>query len=303
MSNPLISVVLPTKDRVHTVMEAIRSVLAQTYTRLELIVVNDGSTDDTQVALGTMTDDRIRVVFLPESRGASGARNAGIELAQGEWIAFHDSDDLWLADKLRQQLEYAAAHPGCVGVYTSYWRNDGRRREALPRPGPGVDGDVLARVARGNFISTQTLMVRADVLRRLGGFDPDFSALNDWDLVLRLAQLGPIHWVREPLVEYRLQADSLTVSSDTFIQDYHRILDKHRALVAPDARRAAWHWAVMGNRLCREGHRPAGREFLSRAWRLRPLDLRYAGVWILSWLPASFFRILTRAYGNLRSIT
>ena len=303
MSDPLISVVLPTHNRAPLVVAAVHSITQQTWRNLEVLVVDDASTDDTAQVLNDVTDPRVRQVRLEQPHGASGARNAGIELAQGEWIAFQDSDDLWLADKLRQQLECAVAHPGCVGVYTSYWRDDGQRREVRPRPGPGLDGDVLARLARGNFISTQTLMVRADALRRLGGFDPDFVALNDWDLVLRLAQLGPIQWVREPLVEYRLQADSLTVSPDKFTQNYQRILKKHRALVAPDARRAAWHWAVMGNRLCREGHRPAGREFLSRAWRLRPFDLRYAGAWILSWLPASFFRTLTRAYGNLRSIT
>ena len=301
MSDPLVSVILPTRNRAHSVLAALASVLQQTWRNLEVLVVDDASTDGTAEVLNAETDPRVRYVRLEQPHGASGARNAGIAAAQGEWIAFQDSDDLWLPDKLRRQLECAAAHPDCVGVYTSYWRDDGQSREVRPRPGPGLDGDVLARLTRGNFITTQTLMVRADVARSLGGFDPKFLALNDWDLVLRLAQLGPIHWVPEPLVEYRLQPDSLTTSPEKFIQSYQGILEKHRTLVAPDARRAAWHWAVMGNRLCREGHRPAGREYLGRAWRLRPFDLRYAGAWFLSWLPPALFRMLTRAYGNLRS--
>lgn len=301
MNDPLISVILPTRNRAHSVSAALTSILQQTWPNLEVLVVDDASTDGTAEVLSDVTDPRVRYVRLEQPHGASGARNAGIAAAQGEWMAFQDSDDLWLPDKLRQQLACAAAHPDCVGVYTSYWRDDGQNRDALPRPGPGLDGDVLARLTRGNFITTQTLMVRADALRRLGGFDPTLSALNDWDLVLRLAQLGPIHWVQAPLVEYRLQPDSLTASPDTFIQSYQRILEKHRALVVPDARRAAWHWAVMGNRLCREGHRSAGRKFMSRAWRLCPFDFRYAGAWFLSWLPPSLFRMLTRAYGNLHS--
>ena len=303
MSGPLISVILPTRNRAHSLLAALASVLQQTWRNLEVLVVDDASTDGTAEVLQDVTDPRVRYVRLEQPHGASGARNAGIAAAQGEWIAFQDSDDLWLPDKLRQQQECAAAHPGGVGVYTSYWRDDGQSRETLPHPGPGLDGDVLARLTRGNFITTQTLMVRADVLHRLGGFDPEFLALNDWDLVLRLAQLGPIHWVPEPLVEYRLQPDSLTTSPEKFIQSYQGILEKHRTLVAPDARRAAWHWAVMGNRLCREGHRPAGRKFMSQAWHLRPFDLRYAGAWFLSWLPSALFRMLTRAYGNLRSTT
>ena len=301
MTAPLVSVVLPTKNRARTVGAAVRSVLGQTHSRLELIVVDDGSTDDTRAVLEALGDARLRILPLPESRGASGARNAGIAAAQGEWIAFQDSDDLWLPEKLRKQVECAAAHPDGVAVYTSYWRDDGATRVALPRPGPGLDGDVLPRLARGNFITTQTLMVRADVARRLGGFDLAFSALNDWEYALRLAPLGPIHWVPEPLVEYHLQPDSLTKSPGRFIRNYARLIKKHRALLAPDARAEAWHWATMGNRLCREGHRGWGREVLGRAWRLRPLDPRYAGAWLLSWLPARIFRILTQAYGKFHS--
>lgn len=301
MRDPLISIVLPTKDRAHVVSEAIRSVLDQTDVRLELIVVDDASTDGTRAVLDAMKDERIRVVSLPSSRGASGARNAGIELARGDWIAFQDSDDRWMPDKLRKQMECALAHPGCVAVYTSYWRNDGTVREVRPRPGPGLDGDVLPRLVRANFITTQTLLVRKEPAREIGGFDLALSALNDWEYAIRLARRGRIQWVSEPLAEYRLQADSLSVSLDRFVGDYRHILEKHRALMCPDHASEAWHEATIGNRLCREGDRRRGRGFLARAWRVQPFDSRYAGAWFFSWLPSPAYRMLAQAYAALRS--
>lgn len=301
MTEPLVSVILPTKNRARMVREAIQSVLAQSYSRLELIVVDDGSTDDTPATLAARVDERIRVLSLPESRGASGARNAGIEAAKGAWIAFQDSDDLWLPDKLRKQVDCALAHPDCVAVYTSYWRNDGSAREVLPRPGPGLDGAVLPRLARGNFITTQTLMVRADVARSAGGFDVSLSALNDWDFALRIAQAGAIRWVPEPLVEYRLQVDSLTASQDVFVENYLQILEKHPDILVPNARAEAWHWATIGGRLCREGNHRRGRDFLGRAWCRRLFDYRYAAAWILSCLPPSIFRTISRCHAKFRS--
>jgi len=301
MTMPLVSVVLPTKNRARTVGAAARSVLGQTHSRLELIVVDDGSTDDTRTVLEALGDGRLRLLALPESRGASGARNVGIEAARGDWIAFQDSDDRWMPDKLRRQVECALAHPGCIAVYTSYWRNDGTVREVRPCPEPGLDGDVLPRLARGNFITTQTLMVRADVVRSLGGFDGNLLALNDWDFVLRLAPHGPVHWVPEPLVDYRLQSDSLTASTDRFIRSYLHILDKHRDILMPDARAEAWHRATIGSRLCREGDRKRGREQLALAWRMQPFDPRYAGACFFSWLPSPAYRTLARVYAAIRS--
>lgn len=301
MKTPLVSVVLPTKNRAHTLREAVQSVLMQAYPRMELIVVDDGSTDGTPGILQSLDDGRLRILSLRTSRGSSGARNAGIGAARGEWIAFQDSDDVWKPDKLQRQVECAAAHPGCVAVYSSYWRDDGKTRSVMPRPRPGLDGHILADLARGNFITTQALMVRADMARRLGGFDTAFFALDDWEFALRLAQQGPIHWVTEPLVEYRLQPDSITMSHGRFVTNYRRMMEKHRSILAPNAHMEAWHWATMGSRLCREGRRGRGRAFLARAWRLSPLDPRYAGAWLLSWFPSSVFHAMTQAYGRAQS--
>ncbi|MGA7301658.1 MAG: glycosyltransferase family A protein, partial [Candidatus Sulfotelmatobacter sp.] len=118
MKNPKVSVVIPTYNRAGTVPRAIESVLAQTFTDLEVIVVDDGSSDDTGKVLGEMFGERIRY-FAQVNQGASIARNRGIEEARGEWIAFLDSDDLWEKEKLEWQLKALEQFaPQCCGCYT-----------------------------------------------------------------------------------------------------------------------------------------------------------------------------------------
>lgn len=300
MSGPLVSVILPTRNRAAALRRSALSVLNQSYDRLELIVVDDASADGTAEAVRSLADGRLRYIALETSRGCGGARNAGLPLAKGAWIAFQDSDDLWHPDKLRRQVEAAAAMPGrFVAVYTSYWRIAGASRKRLPKPGPGLEGDVQARLARGNFVTFQTFMIRADTVRAVGEFDEHLSALEDWDYALRAARLGAFLWIREPLVEYRLGEDSLTVSPDRFVENYRYLMEKHRATLLADPAAEAWHWAVIGNRLCRDGSRGRGRPYLRLAWRLRPFDARYAGAWACSFLCGPFYRRMTRMYGAL----
>lgn len=296
-----VSVVLPVRNRAHLIEESIRSILGQTWTDFELVVVDDASEDGTgQILLRLAEEDaRIHVVRRPERGGAGGARNDGITAARGEWIAFQDSDDRWHPDKLEKQLAFAeAAAPDTVAVYTSYWRNEDDRRERMPRVPGNPNGLLLERLALGNFITTQTLMARRAVLQELGGFDSRMRALEDWELCLRLAAQGRMLHLDEPLVDYHLQADSLTASRELFVESYEYIMDKHREIVCPTARQTAWHWAVMGNQLCRMNSRPQGRAYLWRAWKSAPLNWRVAGAWGLSFLPAPVFRKLTEAYAR-----
>ncbi len=280
---PFVSVIIPTHNREPTILDSIQSVLNQTYPHFELLVVDDGSTDGSVERIAEVRDDRLRLIPLPVSQGSSAARNAGLQEARAPWVAFQDSDDLWLPEKLETQCAVVRELPeSFVGSYTSYWRICGNRRQELPRPRAGLDGSVLAELSRGNFISTQTLMVRTRTAREIGGFDVHLSALNDWDFVLRLAGEGDMRWVRKVLVEYRLQQDSLSVSLCRFLQNYQRILDKHASLMTSSPAAAAWHWAVMGNRLCREGAVRSGRKLLRKAWSLQPWDLRYAGAHLFS---------------------
>lgn len=297
---PYISIVLPVKNRAGIIGESIQSVLDQTYHDFELIVVDDASTDATPKMVEAFEDPRIKLIRLPESRGASGARNAGIQEVRGAWIAFQDSDDLWLPEKLAQQFQAVkAAGSGCVGVYCSYRRVAPEGMEILPKPGPGLSGAVLPRLLKGNFITTQTFVVRKDAVDAVGEFDSNLGALNDWDFAVRVAQQGDILWVQNPLVVYRVQPDSLSVSLDRFEHDYLYMLEKHHHLMAKKRKDRAWHYAVIGMRMCRDGAQKKGLAYLRKAASCYPVDLRYVACWLLAFMPGGVLSYFSRLYQNI----
>jgi glycosyltransferase involved in cell wall biosynthesis len=211
--NPKVSVVIPTYNRAATVRKGIESVLAQTVTDLEVIVVDDGSSDDTQKILGETFGDRIRYYAQP-NKGASVARNKGITEARGEWIAFLDSDDLWEKDKLEWQFKALERFgPQCGGCYTDVrifnhsetrtffqMAEDSYRHEGII----GVNTDVLRLLVRpggaGMVVCLSSFLSRADMVRRTGGLDPKLLYSQDSEFMFRLAMLTGFCYVNLPLV-------------------------------------------------------------------------------------------------------
>ena len=187
--SPRVSVIVPTWNRACLVTEAVGSVIAQTMTDWELIVADDGSTDDTLSRLTLLGDDRIRLLRLPHRGSAAAARNRGAALAAGEWLAFLDSDDLWRADKLAVQMAALDAG-GADWSYTAHDLIDEDRRLLPKRAGAFValDGyilDALLDDATSACICTQ--LVRRALFDALGGFDESFALYEDLDFTFRLA--------------------------------------------------------------------------------------------------------------------
>ena len=213
MMNPKVSVVIPTYNRAAKVRDTINSVLAQTVTDLEVIVVDDGSSDETGKLLQEIYGDRIRYYFQTNS-GVSVARNKGIAEARGKWIAFLDSDDLWEKDKLEWQLkalERFGLH--CGACYTDVrllnnpeirtifqMADEGCRHEEMM----GINTDVLTRLVRpggaGMLVCISSLLARADAVRKTGGFDCKLGFYADSEFMFRLALLTGFCYVSRPLV-------------------------------------------------------------------------------------------------------
>ena len=178
-ATPPVSVVIPAYNRAATIGAAIDSVLRQTWTDFELVVVDNGSTDGTLEAARAVTDPRLRVVAAPRNLGAAGARNLGVAEARGTWIAFQDSDDEWMPQKLEKQMaRIAALGPSCVGGYCGMTivgsplaRTSGVPPERyFPEGSLGArEGDILNSLLNVSLISTQTLIARRDVLQQVGG--------------------------------------------------------------------------------------------------------------------------------------
>jgi GT2 family glycosyltransferase len=297
---PSVAVVLPAYNRAGSIRAAAESVLRQSWRDLELVVVDDGSTDGTREAVRGIADPRLRLIETPRNMGASAARNLGIEAARAPWIAFQDSDDEWLPLKLEKQMARLAA-PGAayVAAYCGMLildapedapedtRQDARqdaggaggarlRPRYFPEPEEReLDGDILLPLLRRSLVSTQTLVARRDRLLAIGGFDPALRALIDWDCALRLAPLGPIAFVDEPLVLQRFSPNSITRDRERKLASQIQILAKHAALFARHPALAArQHYVIAGGHR-RAGDIPAARAALARARALRPADPRH----------------------------
>ena len=211
--NSKVSVVIPTYNRADKVGKTIESALAQTFSDLEVIVVDDGSSDDTGRVLGEAFGDGIRY-FVQANQGASVARNKGIELARGKWIAFLDSDDLWETDKLEWQIKALERFgPQCGGCYTDtrLFNNPETRtlfqmaEKSYQHEGTmGVNKDVLKLLVRpggaGMVVCLSSFLVRADIARRVGGFDPKLLYSQDSEFMFRLAMHTDFCYVNRPLV-------------------------------------------------------------------------------------------------------
>ena len=213
--NPKVSVVIPTYNRAANVQKGVETVLAQTFSDLEVIVVDDGSEDETGEVLAKTFGDRIRY-YYQANQGASAARNKGISEARGEWIAFLDSDDEWERDKLEWQFKALERFsPQCAGCYTDVqlfnhpetrtffqlaeesYRHDGEM---------GVSKEALKLLVRpggaGMVICLSSFMGRADLIRTAGGFDLKLPYSQDSEFLFRLAMLTGFCYVNRPLIRF-----------------------------------------------------------------------------------------------------
>lgn len=227
--DPLVSVVLPTFNRGSKITQAIDSVLHQSYTNLELIVVDDGSTDDTPSIISAYQDPRIRLIRFSENRGANAARNAGIMAAKGEYVAFQDSDDEWDCQKLRLQIS------GCIDcrasvAFCSLDRRQKNSSRVIPKPGyriPQGLNDLSAHVLRGSFVSCQTLVVNRQFLIDAGLFDEKIPRLQDWEIAIRMAFRKAFLFLPQPLVTATIGDDSISANSSALVESANMIYHKH----------------------------------------------------------------------------
>ncbi len=196
MNPPLVSVIIPTFNRAYCLAESIHSVLAQS--GFELIVVNDGSTDDTMKVLANFPS--VKVIHLDENRGVSYARNKGLERAQGSLICFLDSDDLWEEGKLQAQVEWMQDHPDCKAVYTDeIWIRNGVRVNPMNKH-QKYSGDIFRQCLPLCIVSPSSVMLRKSVLDEVGGFDESMPVCEDYDLWLRIAAHYPFKFLSDKLI-------------------------------------------------------------------------------------------------------
>jgi glycosyltransferase involved in cell wall biosynthesis len=243
----LVSVVIPSYNRAHIVRESIDSVLAQSYGNVEALVIDDGSVDNTREVVGTYTDPRVRYFYKPNG-GLSSARNFGLSVAKGEYIAFLDSDDAWRPWKIAAQVEIFRRHAtvGLIWSDMSSFTDGGtilderhlrtyysvynlvNLEETCTRPGalaeltpdapadladcPYYVGDIFSHMFIGNLVHPPTAIVRRERLRKSGPFEPEVTGLGaeDYHFYFRISELGPVAFLDAPSTLYRVHASQMS---------------------------------------------------------------------------------------------
>ena len=209
---PLVTVIVPTYNRPALLQQTLASVLAQTYPALEIIVVDDGSTDETATLLETYRG-RVQVI-RQANRGLSAARNRGIAAAQGVFLTFLDDDDLIAPTKIARQAHLLHTRPELGLVHCGYYHSDGGG-QLLDKVWLFPEGDTLPQLVQGNYIWSGAPLVRRTCLDQVGGFDSSLPQLEDWDMWLRLAQAGcRFAAVSMPLGTYRLRHNNMSADLD-----------------------------------------------------------------------------------------
>ena len=234
---PQVSVIIPTYNRGWIIKEAIDSVLAQDYTEFELIVVDDGSTDHTSDVLDSYGD--VIKVFSQKNKGVSAARNRGIEEASGTFIAFLDSDDLWLSQKLSVQIEFFNQTPDALICQTEeVWIRNGLRVNPKKRH-QKPSGMIFKPSLELCLVSPSAVMIRRSLFDWVGEFDETLPACEDYDLWLRISCRFPVHLIDTPLIvkrgghddqlskgagldKFRIKAIEKIIKSGLLSDDQHR---------------------------------------------------------------------------------
>jgi glycosyltransferase involved in cell wall biosynthesis len=296
MTQPLISVVIPSYNSGAYIVDAVESALAQTYPTKEVIVIDDGSTDDTRARL-TPWLDKVRYIHQANG-GVSQARNRGIAEARGEAIAFLDADDQWLPTKLTRQWETLSAHSAASLVHTDVVNlhestgervyEDARRRE--------FSGDCYLALFRGNRISPSSVLVKRNVLEAIGGFDEAIqgASTEDYDLWLRIARRYSFCYLPELLTVYRLHSQNAT-------RQQRRMLENEYYVLAKTVRDDPSLYTKMGRAAVRDrlasvafdagyanveaGDLRRARHYFCAATRCSPLRAKHAMFWLSAYLP------------------
>jgi glycosyltransferase involved in cell wall biosynthesis len=254
------------------------SVLAQSFTDFELIVVDDGSTDDTLDRLAAY-GDRLQII-RQDNRGASAARNAGIRRAAGSYIAFLDSDDLWRPEKLAAQMDLVSRDRSVKICYTEeIWIRRGRRVNPRKKHAKH-SGWILEKMLPLCLVSPSSVLIAREVLDRVGPFDESLPACEDYDLWLRIGRLYPIVLIDRPLIVKRGGHDD-QLSAAYWGLDRFRVKALLRLLahqdLAPDLRRAAADCLEKKCAIVANGFRKRGRERLARQFEAIAAQHQAAG--------------------------
>jgi len=305
---PKVSVILPTYNRASFIGRAIQSVLNQTYRDFELIIVDDGSTDDTERVVKSFSDERIYYVKHEVNKGAAAARNTGLKMARGEFIAFQDSDDEWLPYKLQKQVEvFERVHHKVGVVYSNMNIVDEYGKKYLwspirfaPEDGIVYDKlllDLIYLTGKTNFrglgIDLVTSLIRKDCFCKVGMFDEKLPRWIDMELFLWISKLHYFYCIDEPLVNSLVLIDGITTNIPAGIKAKALIVSKYIDDLTKNKKALSDILYDIGCSWCYIGNHEAGKEYLFKSVKVYPWNLKYIWTLTIAMLGKDVFKVMT----------
>jgi glycosyltransferase involved in cell wall biosynthesis len=291
-NNPLVSVIVPTYNRAHVVPRAIASVFNQTFTDFELLIVDDGSTDDTLAAVQAFASPRMRYLSHKENSGASSARNTGIKASRGDYIAFLDSDDEWAPSKLEEQVALFSKMGSDVGVIYSgfYYKNtfsDKKKVFCL-----NLQGNIHhTLVVRNPGLNTSSALLKKVCFQHCGLFDESLPASEDWELFIRISEKYHFYPVKKPLVTIHRDGTRISTDYERRAPAHRLILQKHFTEVQGWPKALGHHYYLIGFDLLYCSQYSEARSFLKKSIGAYPFKIKSYAALLLSFCPQRLIAI------------
>jgi len=271
---PTVSVIIPTFNRAHLIGRAIKSVLNQTYQDFEIIVVDDGSTDNTQEIVKGFRDKRIRYIRHKKNTGAAAARNSGISASFGKYIGFQDSDDKWLPEKLEKQIKVMDGSLSKIGyVYSDMWHvHRTGRKQYWPSP-TIVEGKIVNEHSLDYQVfqlGIVAILIKRECFEKVGIFDERFPRLIDLEFFIRLAKQFDSYHIKEPLVQF-YETNGISSNEENHSIARILLLEKYYNEVKRNRKFLAKQNMLISKSLYSSGHVMAAKRYLLKALIAYPL--------------------------------
>lgn len=268
---PLISVVIPSYNRANTILQCLETVLNQSYPNIEVVIADDGSTDETPALFENYPDQRVRYYHYSPNMGACHARNYGAQRSRGDYIAFQDSDDYWHPDKLQKQFDYLNGKNADFVFCGMNRVSEKGSRYYFPVSGFNEDEDAITQLLLENRVGTQTMFMRREVWEEVR-FDEGFKRYQDWDFALRVAAKYELKYLPEPLVDSRVSGDSISSAVKSVPALVH-LYERHESEFLARPQCLARYYRRMAVRLKDVRPREAA-SYFKKAWRIskKPRD-------------------------------
>ena len=304
-SNIKVSVIVPTHNRAHTIRRCLDSALGQTISPYEVIVVDDASTDDTTSVVKSISDERLRLITMPSNKGAQAARNVGIKNAKGDHIAFLDSDDEWVPEKLEWQIkEIARMEKPCV-IHGAGWiykeQENTREIFAMPRLNGFVYKELLAHPGP----LYPCILVPKKNLAEIGFLDEKTPSYQEWDTSIALAKQLDFVFIDKPLMIYHVHGgDTISKNKVKEAEGWQYIVEKYSAEILKNVgnKVLAQHYSQIATFYLEAGERQRACKFSDLAYINNRVDGRLLGRAILALSGGNFFPIAHQVWRRMKSL-